>query len=69
MAQTKQRGLIGLEVEIAHDGLGAQQVVYLAPGDLAEAEVTMARLRDFSTAVRREAAAGTGHDAARETGT
>ncbi|MFB8167288.1 hypothetical protein ACFC60_04950 [Kitasatospora purpeofusca] len=67
MTPTKQRGLIGLEVEIARDGLEAQRVVYLAPGDLAEAELTMARLRAYSTAIRREAASGASNDVASQT--
>ncbi|WP_031066950.1 hypothetical protein [Streptomyces sp. NRRL WC-3742] len=55
MTSTKQRGLMGLEVEISHGGPEAPRVVYLPSEELAGAELTMARLRAYSDKIRREA--------------
>ncbi len=54
MMPTPQRGLIGLEVRIVGEG-PENRVVYVPTEELAEAELTMARLRSYSNEARREA--------------
>ncbi|WP_043465184.1 hypothetical protein [Kitasatospora sp. MBT66] len=61
MTPTKQRGLMGLEVEITRGDPDAPRVVYLPSEELTEAELTMDRLRAYSDQLRQEAASRLGN--------
>ncbi|GLW68218.1 hypothetical protein Kpho02_05170 [Kitasatospora phosalacinea] len=68
MTSTKHPGLIGLEVEISQQDTDTPRAVYLLPDELAEAELTMARLREYSATIRRSATANTDRPTTSRTG-
>ncbi|MFI1519929.1 hypothetical protein [Kitasatospora cineracea] len=68
MTPAKHLGLIGLEVEISQQDTDTPRAVYLLPDELAEAELTMARLREYSATIRRSTTTNTGRPATSPTG-
>ncbi|ROR37440.1 hypothetical protein [Kitasatospora cineracea] len=68
MTPAKHPGLIGLEVGISQQDADTPRAVYLLPDELAEAELTMACLREYSATVRRSATTNTGRPATSPTG-